>query len=244
MRGLVKAELLKIKGTSTKKIPVIVPIIVLAMVVILTGGAYNAFAPGAWNWWYTLFLEGSISLICYQMINREKKKKYHTVFQMNINPEKIWISKIIVCAICMLVGNLIVGLGAIAGGIILGSYISVTSNVLAVIVLTTTSLWMIPCLMFLAAKFGLFACVFGSIFLSLAGVIFFAPGKLWWAFIPAIPIRMMCPILTVLPNGLPVPEGSALMSYSVVLPGIAITVPLFIVLTIVTAKWFGKREER
>ena len=241
MKQLIKAEYLKQKKTLTTKIPFIAPLIVLAMSYMLTGGMYKAFAPGAWNWWYTLFLPGTLAIICNQIVSKDKKRKYHNIFTLSIAPEKIWIAKMIVCASYLFLANVIVCIGAISGGFLFGTYITVSANIVAAFVLTITYLWEIPLFMLLSAKFGMFASVSSSVVLAVIGTVL-APCKIWYVIFPSIPARAMCPILTVLPNGLPAEEGSRLITETNLFPAVGITVGLFLLLTFVSAKFFQNRE--
>ena len=54
--------------------------------------------------------------------------------------------------------------------------------------------------------------------------------------------RLTIPILGVLPNGLIAEQGDSLLSGNVILPGIVISVLLFIALSLITANWFGRQE--
>lgn len=243
MRTLIKAEYLKQKHSFTNKAEIVAPILVLIMVLVLTGGAYNAFSPGAWNWWYTMFLPGTLAICCHQIVQKDKKKKYHTVFTLPLSTKKIWISKIMLGSIYLFIGNVVLGIGSIIGGLLMGTYISVTMNILAVFVLTLTYLWEIPVYMFLSAKAGMFASVCTGIVMAIVGTVF-APTKLWWALIFAMPMRAMCPVITVMPNGLPVEAGSYFLDYSCLRIILPVTLIAFLVCSFLTAGWFSKREEK
>lgn len=52
----------------------------------------------------------------------------------------------------------------------------------------------------------------------------------------------MAPVLHILPNGLPVPEGSEFLNSNVILPGVLISIVLFILLSLATNAWFNNRE--
>lgn len=243
MKTLVKAEYLKQKHSFTNKAEIVAPLLVLIMVLVLTGGAYNAFSPGAWNWWYTLFLPGTLAICCHQVVQKDKKRKYHTVFTLPTSSKKIWISKILLCSIYLFVGNIVLGIGSIIGGLLMGTYISITMNIMAILVLTVTYLWEIPLFLFLSAKAGMFASVCAGLVMAIVGTVF-APTKLWWALLSSMPMRAMCPVITVMPNGLPVEAGSYFMNYSTLLIIIPVTLATFIILSVLTAKWFSKREEK
>ena len=244
MLNLIVAEHLKHKRTFVRKNVIIGPLLVMILAFSMTIRYIEGFTAGTWNWWYTLFLPGVMAINCFLVIDRDKKKKYHHIFVLNILPEKMWLGKILLCSIYLLISNLVVAIGVSICGKLLGINVHVSTNVLAAVVLTVTFMWEVPLLMFLDAKFGMLLGVFTGIFMTLAAVITVAPSKIWWVFAPAIPVRMMCPILGIMPNGLPVPTDSTLRSGRVLLPGIVISMILFILLSSMTARWFGRREEK
>ena len=70
---------------------------------------------------------------------------------------------------------------------------------------------------------------------------FLADTTLWWVFPMAIPVRLMCPVLGILPNGLPVPNGSGLWDSGVLIPGMLLSLAWFLVLTVLTCAWFQRK---
>lgn len=243
MRSLVKAEFYKQKHSFTNKAALVAPVMVLMLVLLLTGGVDNSFSSGAWNWWYFLFLPATLAICCYQVVWKDKKINYHSVFSLPVKPIKIWMGKILLCCLYLFVGNVILGIGSIIGGFILGTYISVSMNISAIIVLTLVYMWEIPLFLLLSAKGGLFASVGTGVAMAIVGVIL-APTRFWWTFISAMPIRAMCPVIAVMPNGLPVEVSSYYLDYSCLLIIIPVTLVAFLLLSFGTGKWFSKREER
>mgnify|MGYP000031290973 FL=1 len=58
--------------------------------------------------------------------------------------------------------------------------------------------------------------------------------------------KLMCPVLQILPNGLPaVPESvmftPQVLEKSVIVPGILLSMGLFALLTAMTARWYQRR---
>lgn len=52
----------------------------------------------------------------------------------------------------------------------------------------------------------------------------------------------MAVVLHILPNGLPVPEGSEFLNNAVILPGVLISIVLFVLFALATRVWFNNRE--
>ena len=127
--------------------------------------------------------------------------------------------------------------------------VPIFNKLVAVLLLVITFLWQIPLCLFLGSKIGMFPTILINIIAYMVLGILAATKSIWWMIPYAIPARLMCPILKVLPNGLPAVEGSMtfkpeLLSNSVILPGVIITVILFIILTMVTAKWYEGQEAK
>ena len=121
--------------------------------------------------------------------------------------------------------------GVLLCGKLFGSTISGWNGFCGFLLLSIVSLWEIPLYMFLSARFGMLATVLSSAVLSIAGTAGFAGTDFWWLCPSAVPSRLMCPVLGILPNGLPVPVESSLWNRGVILPGIMISVSWFILLT-------------
>jgi ABC-2 type transport system permease protein len=90
----------------------------------------------------------------------------------------------------------------------------------------------------------MFATMIVNVLGNIACNVLLATTAYWWAVPYAIPSRLMCAAIGVLPNGLPVPEGDALWDKSVILPGVLITLSLFFLLCILTMRVFRHREAK
>ena len=89
---------------------------------------------------------------------------------------------------------------------------------------------------------GTFISVLLSVGCNMIVACLCAVKSYWW--IPfAIPARLMCPIVGILPNGLLVEtSGKEFANPNVILPGILIEIVLYVILTYVTAQEFKRRE--
>lgn len=108
-------------------------------------------------------------------------------------------------------------------------------------VLTISQLWEIPLLLFLSERFGMIVELLICLFLTVGGIIIAPTGK-WYFFVSAIPMRILCPLLHILPNGIRAEEGNPLLDMGVVLPGICLSIIWFILAAILFLNWFDKRE--
>lgn len=151
------------------------------------------------------------------------------------------LGKIIFMGCVVFIANIIIFTGASLGGFLLTTRVPVKGAAAAVFLLTIAQLWEIPVALFLSEKFGMIPELLICLFLTVCGVVVAQTGKWYW-LISAVPMRIVCPFLHILPNGLWAEEGHPLLSGSVILPGLCLSVIWFIVITVLFLKWFDKRE--
>lgn len=241
MTSILRAEFLKQKHTFSKKILWLAPITAFFVAFILTAGMTNAYSESVWNWWYTLLLPEMLAVISYFNIAKERKMVYYNQKTLPVGQKRLLLCKIIYMAIEMFFSNALLCLGAVLGGYLLGTSVPVGGAAIAIFVLTITYLWEIPVFLFLSARFGMIADVCLCFFISLAGTVIASSGT-WWLFGFSIPMRVVCPFLRVLPNGMRAPSDSPLLDMGVVLPGIMISVCWFVAAVCLVLKWFEKKE--
>lgn len=242
MSHIIKAEHLKFNRTFTKCLPVVAPMVTLLLVLALTGGLADAFPAGAWNWWYATLLPGTLAVMCYLNIAKDRKNRYYNLKSLPVSGKKLIFGKMMYLALGLLAANVIIFLGATIGGSVFGTTISIGGAAVATILLTVSYLWEIPVYLFLSAKFGMFADIFFCMVISIGGVATVADKSSWWLCPSSIPVRLMCPTLGLLPNGLPIPAESELWSTSVILPGVILSVVWLAVCSMLLNLWFEKME--
>jgi lantibiotic protection ABC transporter MutE/EpiE family permease subunit len=242
MLRIILSEYQKQKRTFTKKTAFLAPIIIMLLCLFLSGGGY--FQAESYNWWYTMFLPGSLSLICAGVVQKDKKKlHYRRILSLPVDPQKIWFGKIGGCVLLFLISCFIFLVGITLGGAIFGNSVSFSQGATAVALLFLTFLWQIPFCMILADRWGQFAALLINLTGNIVCVVFAAKGDFWW--IPfAVPTRLMCPVIHILPNGLAVPANDPLLSSGVILPGVLITLVLFCVLSLLTALPYRRLEAK
>ena len=181
-------------------------------------------------------------MICYLSIGKDRKNHYYNLKSLPVSGQKLIFGKMIYIASGLLAANVIIFLGTTIGGAVFGTTISIEGAAAATILLTVSYLWEIPVYLFLSARFGMFADIFVCMVISIGGVATVADKSSWWICPSSIPVRLMCPTLGLLPNGLPIPAESELWGTSVILPGVTLALGWFTVCAVILNLWFGKME--
>ncbi|MGQ3478706.1 lantibiotic immunity ABC transporter MutE/EpiE family permease subunit [Paenibacillus sp. TY11] len=243
MQQYLAAEHLKLKRTFTKKLVWLAPIVTLLLCTGLMGG--KMLQSASYNWWYFMLLPGALTIMCSGVVQKDGKKlNYRAVLGVSVDLTRVWYGKIGVCVRLLLVSSIILFIGITLGGFVFSSSLTLAGSVAASLILFITFLWQIPLCLFLTDRVGMFATLIINMVGHVACTILFATSSVWWATPYAIPARLMCAVIKVLPNGLAVPSGDPLLDKSVIVPGLVITICLFIILSILTAMSFRKREAK
>lgn len=239
MINYLKCECLKQKHRFSLNLVWISPLVPLALALILMGGRY--FFEAAFNWWYTLLLPATLAMMVAFTVAAEKKHNRHGLFAVYINKKDLWLSQLFMNTLQLLLLNLIFCIDLILLGAFLGITVPFDKVLTGSLVLFVSMAWQIPFFLFISEKTGSFITIMLSLIGNMGFGIFFSPTKLW--MVPfAIPARLMCPIINVLPNGLPLEAGHPLGNSQVVLPGVLITVALYFIISFITTIWFNRRE--
>lgn len=241
MIAIIQSEFLKCKRTFPLQLIWIMPLVTLILTLVLMGGQF--FQYGAYNWWYTLLLPGSLAIFCAMILQRDAKMKYRSLLPFPIDPARIWLGKVSTGLLFLLSTSCLFFCGVTIGGYLLGQDVSFSSSLLASLILLVTCAWQIPLCMLLTAKIGLFATVLINILGNLVfSVLSIKPGI--WLIPYAIPARLMCPLLQLGPNGIPLETGSALTDTGVIIPGLLISIFTCIIFTAGTALHFRRQEAK
>ena len=241
MINIVKAEYQKAKRTMRQRFIWVFPLITVMIAFVLTLGMTNAYAESVWNWWYTLLLPGMMAILCYLSMTQEKKANYYNLMTLPTGRRKLMMGKIIYMGCVILTSNMLVFAGASLGGFLLTTHVPLGGAAISVLLLTVTQLWEIPVSLFLSERFGMIVNLLICLFLTVGGVIMSQTGK-WYLFVSAIPMRILCPFLHILPNGLPAEPGNPLLKTEMIVPGICLSVLWFALATVIFLIWFDKKE--
>ena len=150
------------------------------------------------------------------MIEKDKKLKYHSILALPLGLKKVWLGKILSSGVWLFIITSIFFGGITVGGWLFDHSLPITSSLLSSLVIFVTFLWQIPLCLFLAAKLGTYLAILLNVVANMVGIVVFADGELWYCYPFAIDARLLCSTLGILPNGLPVPEGSSLLNNDVI----------------------------
>lgn len=239
MLNIVKAERLKMRHTFGKFLSVVFPVFTLLLVFWLMGGD-SLFFAGAWNFWYTLLLPAMLAVLCYLGIKKDERINYYNMLVTPVALEKCFVGKMIYYSVGLFLANFIIFVGTSVANALNGYTTTLVSGLCAAVLLSFLYLWEIPFYMMLSYRFGMFADIFLCFLLSTGGTVI-ANSRLWWLCPSAVPARLMCPVLGILPNGLLVPDKSYLAATDVILPGILLSLLWFVLMAYLAVHFFKRK---
>lgn len=241
MFNLIQAEVLKQKRSFNQKIVWIMPCITILLSFFLMGPSYIQSA--SYNWWYILFLPFTFTYVTSSLIKKEKKHNFHGLLGIISNKKQLWYAKVGVGTGYLFITCLLFCVAILLSGELFYQALSPCSTLLGSLYLFITFAWQIPLVLFLTWKYSMFVTCIGSIICNLIIACLFAIKPYWFLIPFSIPSRLMCPILKIMPNGLPVIEGSVFENQSVIWIGVLISILLFLGFTWLSAVLFEKLEE-
>ena len=122
-----------------------------------------------------------------------------------------------------------------------GNY-AFTTLLFASVLLVITNIWQVPFCFFLAKKFGFIASIVVNAVLGIVLGILLADGSMWIYCPYSWGIRLMVPVMRILPNGIPTEVSNPMILNTSLLVPCILSICLFTLLTFITAKWFSKQE--
>lgn len=246
----INSELLKYKRTFTRKLIVLIPLFfsiqaaagvsLMPKYIVRT---WDLVIAMAFNVWTVIFLPFGMALFAFLVNNQERKSgNYRSLLTRNNSPVYIWISKIIVMAFHTLLSSCVLVIAILISGMITAKgQIPLKQIITASLVSWTVSLILIPIQLWAATWKGLFPSMALGFIGFIAGIV--SALTSYWFLIPwAWGIRLMSPIIGVHPNGTLLEDGDKLLDTSVIPVGIVISLLTFIIITMITALWFNRRE--
>ncbi len=239
MLTVCKSEFLKQRRCGIWKVLIAAPLIVMLLAVLTMPVDYRQ--TNAYNMWYMFLLPFVTGYVAGTLLTSERRYLYHGLFAILEEKRKLWYAKIVVGIFYLLFAGVVMSTAVWLCGSFLGTaQISMRENAAACLLLSLTFAWQIPVVMYLTLKshkiFAILVCTVANIVCACS----LALKEVWW--IPfAIPARLMCRVLGILPNGLLVAEGD-FNSTNVVVIGTFIGIVLLLFFSVVTAKRFEKEE--
>ncbi|WP_010237360.1 lantibiotic immunity ABC transporter MutE/EpiE family permease subunit [Clostridium arbusti] len=242
MINIIQSEYVKYKRTFTRKLIIFAPLFTIMIALI---SPWQFFVNQVYNLWPAIFIPILIALFSSLVAIQEKKAgNYRNLLVHNISPARIWIGKIIVMCIHTLLATLfLIILTIIIFPIVSKENIPLIKIFTAGSIIWLTSLTIVPIQLWAATCKGIFASMSLGFLGLIIGVI--VATKSYWVYVPwSYPTRLMCPLMGVGPNALPLKIGDPLLDNSVIPVGIIMSIISLLIFTCITALWFNKREVR
>lgn len=237
LRKCYRAEVLKNRHTAAGKLAVWMPLITVFLAAILT---MDYMIIDSYNWWYGGIFPGCTALVSCTLSGKEKRQRNRNILSLPIDMKTIWDGKVLY-GIRMLTVSVFLLFGAACLAEMAGTYvfhmkyrlaITPESQLAAAVVLLVTGLWQVPFCLFLQQLFGSAAAPLIHV-AGYAIAAFSASLQPYFMLFPgAIPARLMCCILGILPNGLLARPGSVTYSPELVKSG---AIPVGIISALI---WF------
>ncbi len=245
------AEKLKYKHTLTRHLFWIMPLATVVLSLALSGGYVYA---NSYNWWYMFIYPGTISLVCCMVGQKEKKSKNRAVLSMPLDLKKVWDSKAAVCIKTVVLSNIIIAL-AIWGAAFLAEQIlhmeleikiSPPQQIAVFFILIASCLWQIPLCLLMQQYLGFVPAFVLNMALSSWGGINVSLSPFWFLNPYAVPARLMCAVIHILPNNLIAREGSftfqpEFLDTKAVIPGTAVCILWFFILWLISREWYARK---
>lgn len=239
MKDYCIAEYIKGKRSFSHFVPIIFPFIVALLGIPFSKKFFfdsKYYVVLVYNWFPVMFLPLCLILISYQAVKREIESHTYNYYPL-VNKGKFWLSKVLVASLYSLCLNMFLALFTILIQLFMydPSQLIIQDVIASSLVLWLSTLFIIPLTILIAVYINPFASIVFN-FIGIVISIFFDSGSNWFLFPWSYGVRLITPIIKVNPNGTLLEPDSPLNTFKDLPWGIAISVLLFIVLTILTSK--------
>ena len=254
----VRAEFQKARRSAALRAAVVAPIalvlVALALSVLSSSGpgaaAYN-FCLNVWNWWYALFLPGTVGIVASSLMHLDTRLGMRGVLGVPGSPALTFVAKTVLGVAMLLFSTLIVALTSIVVPLVLGGAgVPVSDALPATLLIMLTGAWLVPVTLALTARFGMLAG-FAVTFLGdvALGVFGWQMGLIGALMPSAVRLLAMVPVLGIMPNGLSYDASSPYATFvsdnlGTYAAGIVVSVAACVFVTTLASRAFSKREAR
>lgn len=240
------AEQMKYRHTFLGKAFFVAPLLTLLLGIKLSP-AYVVLT--SFNWWYMFLLPAMLSIVSCSCGEKDRKLGEKAVFTLPVSLKRARLIKIFDCSLWLFLACIVQCiLTFVAGQVFQAKYsdtITIFHALFAGVLLFLTYAWQIPLCLLLEQKCGAAATILINMAANIILSANFATEGMW--LIPyAVPARLMCPVLKILPNGLPAEPGNItfspeLLSWGSILPGLVVTCLCFILVTEISIRVYERK---
>ena len=241
-----RAEQMKYRHTFVGKAFLTAPLVGLFLGGLLSS-AYMVMT--SFNWWYMFLLLAMISIVSCSCGEKDRKLGEKAMFALPVSLRKVRLVKIFYCSMLLFFACMVQSILTILAGCFFQSKyvdtITIFHALFAGVLLFLTFAWQIPLCLLLEQKCGMAVTILINMAANVILSANFSTETLWK--IPyAIPARLMCPVLKILPNGLRAEPGSVtfsweLLSWNSILPGVLISGVCFVLITEICVRTYERK---
>ena len=240
-----RAEALKSRHAAPVRLAVI-----MALPMPLLGAmpylGYQSFS--AWNYWYTLFLPVTLSLVAACVAQADARVR----MSLGVPLARAWWAKALWCLALLALSNLVVFAVYLVGSAFTSQGLTAAGTLTMLCCAganTLTASWMIPAGLFLTARLGMLAGIFCPLAVQVVGAFAWSVIPLPQLFPPSATTVIPTSLIPVLPSGEPLAADMALggalaADGALTVAGLVVCALAFVGLTAATAAWFARSEER
>lgn len=252
-RGTLPSALLAEAMKSRHAAPVRLAVLMALPMPILGAMPYEGVQSfSAWNYWYTLFLPVTLSLVVACVAQADARLGMRPLLGQGVPLGHAWWAKALWCLALLALSCLAVFALYLAGSALTTQGLTAAGTVTMLAcaaVNVVTAAWMIPAGLFLTARVGMLAGIFCPLAVQIAGAFAWSVVPLPQLFPPSASMVIPTSLIPVLPSGEPlsadVALGGALAADgALTLAGLAVCALAFMALTAASAAWFARSEER
>lgn len=249
LRAALAAEALKARHAAPVRIAIL-----MALPMPLLGAmpyqGYQSFS--AWNYWYTLFLPVALALFVACVAQADARMRMRGVLGLGVPLGRAWWAKALWCLALSALANLVV-FGIYLVGSAFTAQGLTTAGALTMLccagVNVLTTAWMIPAGLWLTVRAGMLAGIFCPLAVQIVGAFAWSAIPLPQLFPPSAAMVIPTSFIPVLPSGEPLAAdtvlGGALSADgTLTVAGLVVCAVAFIALTVASAAWFARSEER
>lgn len=240
------AEQMKYRHTFLGKAFLVAPLLTFLLGIKLSP-AYVVLT--SFNWWYMFLLPAMLSIVSCSCGEKDRKLGEKAVFTLPVSLKRVRLIKIFYCSLWLFLACIVQCiLTFVAGQVFQAKYsdtITIFHALFAGVLLFLTYAWQIPLCLLLEQKCGTVATILINMVANIILSANFATERMW--LIPyAVPARLMCPVLKILPNGLPAEPGNItfspqLLSWESILPGLVVTCLCFVLVTEISIRVYERK---
>lgn len=248
MIGYLKAEKIKLKSSTSKRILLMIPLffLIFSLFTVLfmsREGTFNGYLAQIFNQWPLGLLPIGLAIACSLNIGQEKKSgDYKIIIANRLSLTKTWNAKVINIAYYQLISSIIIIIVAIGGStVVYGKIPDIFNIIYTTALITLASLPLIPFNFIVSHFFGTIITTIMNLLGAFISVVWLAPYRDFWVTPWGNMLRIPAATMGIHPNGTSIEPGDSLRDTSILVTSVIISVTYFVLFTMITTVFLKKK---